>query len=117
MCSVLLNIDVVVDRVIINEDMATRLADSFRTALDLADGIAILETATQEENAEIERMTFSENFACPVSGFTIPEIEPRLFSFNAPFGACPDCDGLGKELYFDERLVVPDQTLKIKDLD
>ena len=109
------NIDVVVDRVIIKEDMATRLADSFRTALDLADGIAILETAPQEENAEIERMTFSENFACPVSGFTIPEIEPRLFSFNAPFGACPDCDGLGKELYFDERLVVPDQTLKIKD--
>ena len=59
-----------------------------------------------------ERMTFSENFACPVSGFTIPEIEPRLFSFNAPFGACPDCDGLGKELFFDERLVVPDVTLK-----
>ena len=109
------NIDVVVDRVIIKEDMATRLADSFRTALDLADGIAILETAPQEENVEKERMTFSENFACPVSGFTIPEIEPRLFSFNAPFGACPDCDGLGKELYFDERLVVPDQTLKIKD--
>ena len=109
------NIDVVVDRVIIKEDMATRLADSFRTALDLADGIAILETAPQEKNVEKERMTFSENFACPVSGFTIPEIEPRLFSFNAPFGACPDCDGLGKELYFDERLVVPDQTLKIKD--
>ena len=109
------NIDVVVDRVIIREDMATRLADSFRTALDLADGIAILETVPKEETGEIERMTFSENFACPTSGFTIPEIEPRLFSFNAPFGACPDCDGLGKELYFDERLVVPDQTLKIKD--
>lgn len=109
------NIDVVVDRVIIREDMATRLADSFRTALDLADGIAILETVPQEETGEIERMTFSENFACPTSGFTIPEIEPRLFSFNAPFGACPDCDGLGKELYFDERLVVPDQTLRIKD--
>ena len=109
------NIDVVVDRVIIREDMATRLADSFRTALDLADGIAILETVPQEEAGEIERMTFSENFACPTSGFTIPEIEPRLFSFNAPFGACPDCDGLGKELYFDERLVVPDQTLKIKE--
>ncbi len=109
------NVDVVVDRLIIKEEMSTRLADSFRTALDLADGIAILETAPSEENAEIERMTFSENFACPVSGFTIPEIEPRLFSFNAPFGACPDCDGLGKELYFDERLVVPDQTLKIKD--
>ena len=60
-------------------------------------------------------MTFSEKFACPVSGFTIPEIEPRLFSFNAPFGACPTCDGLGQELFFDERLVVPDQTLKIYD--
>ena len=109
------NIDVVVDRIVIKEDMATRLADSFRTALDLADGIAILETAPHEGVSEIERITFSENFACPVSGFTIPEIEPRLFSFNAPFGACPDCDGLGKELYFDERLVVPDQTLRIKD--
>ncbi|MAI19322.1 MAG: excinuclease ABC subunit A, partial [Rhodobacteraceae bacterium TMED111] len=109
------NIDVVVDRIVIKEDMATRLADSFRTALDLADGIAILETAPHEGVSKIERVTFSENFACPVSGFTIPEIEPRLFSFNAPFGACPDCDGLGKELYFDERLVVPDQTLRIKD--
>ena len=109
------NIDVVVDRIVIKEDMATRLADSFRTALDLANGIAILETAPHEGVSEIERITFSENFACPVSGFTIPEIEPRLFSFNAPFGACPDCDGLGKELYFDERLVVPDQTLRIKD--
>ena len=109
------NIDVVVDRIVIKDDMATRLADSFRTALDLADGIAILETAPHEGVSEIERITFSENFACPVSGFTIPEIEPRLFSFNAPFGACPDCDGLGKELYFDERLVVPDQTLRIKD--
>ena len=109
------NIDVVVDRIVIKEDIATRLADSFRTALDLADGIAILETAPQEGISKIERVTFSENFACPVSGFTIPEIEPRLFSFNAPFGACPDCDGLGKELYFDERLVVPDQTLRIKD--
>ena len=109
------NIDVVVDRIVIKDDMATRLADSFRTALDLADGIAILETAPHEEVSKIERITFSENFACPVSGFTIPEIEPRLFSFNAPFGACPDCDGLGKELYFDERLVVPDQTLRIKD--
>ncbi len=87
--------------------------DSFRTALDLASGIAILETAPTD--AEPERITFSENFACPVSGFTIPEIEPRLFSFNAPFGACPDCDGLGVELFFDERLVVPDQNLKIAD--
>ncbi|BBU56724.1 UvrABC system protein A [Mameliella alba] len=107
------DIDVVVDRIVVREGMETRLADSFRTALDLADGIAVLETAPRE--GEPERITFSENFACPVSGFTIPEIEPRLFSFNAPFGACPECDGLGVELFFDERLVVPDQTLKISD--
>ncbi|MDW3119302.1 MAG: excinuclease ABC subunit UvrA [Roseovarius pacificus] len=107
------DIDVVVDRLVVKEGIETRLADSFRTALDLADGIAVLETAPKE--GEPERITFSENFACPVSGFTIPEIEPRLFSFNAPFGACPDCDGLGAELFFDERLVVPDATLKISD--
>ncbi len=107
------DIDVVVDRLVVREGMETRLADSLRTALDLADGIAILETAPKE--GDPERITFSENFACPVSGFTIPEIEPRLFSFNAPFGACPDCDGLGVELFFDERLVVPDQTLKLYD--
>ncbi|WP_299559641.1 excinuclease ABC subunit UvrA [uncultured Sulfitobacter sp.] len=107
------DIDVVVDRIVVREGLETRLADSLRTALDLADGIAILETAPSE--GEPERFTFSEKFACPVSGFTIPEIEPRLFSFNAPFGACPSCDGLGKELFFDERLVVPDQNLKIYD--
>ncbi|MGB0799732.1 MAG: excinuclease ABC subunit A, partial [Planktomarina sp.] len=107
------DIDVVVDRIVVREGLETRLADSFRTALDLADGITVLETAPSE--GEAERYTFSEKFACPVSGFTIPEIEPRLFSFNAPFGACPSCDGLGVELFFDERLVVPDQTLKIYD--
>ncbi|PYE85801.1 excinuclease ABC subunit UvrA [Pseudoroseicyclus aestuarii] len=107
------DIDVVVDRIVVREGMETRLADSFRTGLDLADGIAILETAPQE--GEPERFTYSEKFACPVSGFTIPEIEPRLFSFNAPFGACPVCDGLGAERFFDERLVVPDVTLKIAD--
>ncbi len=107
------DIDVVVDRIVVREGLETRLADSLRTALDLADGIAILETAPA--GGEPERSTFSEKFACPVSGFTIPEIEPRLFSFNAPFGACPDCDGLGVELFFDERLVVPDQNLKIAD--
>ncbi len=107
------DIDVVVDRIVVREGLETRLADSLRTALDLADGIAILETAPTD--GEAERHTFSEKFACPVSGFTISEIEPRLFSFNAPFGACPSCDGLGKELFFDERLVVPDQNLKIYD--
>ena len=107
------DIDVVVDRLVVKKDLETRLADSLRTALDLADGIAILETVVEE--GDPQRYTFSENFACPVSGFTIPEIEPRLFSFNAPFGACPDCDGLGAELFFDESLVVPDVELKISD--
>ncbi len=111
------NIDVVVDRVVVREGLETRLADSLRTALDLADGIAILETApaTEEPDGgeEPRRITFSENFACPVSGFTIPEIEPRLFSFNAPYGACPACDGLGVELFFDPRLVVPDEGISL----
>ena len=105
------NIDVVVDRIVVRDGIQTRLADSFRTALNLADGIAVIETAPAE--GEPERITFSEKFACPVSGFTIAEIEPRLFSFNAPFGACPVCDGLGMELFFDERLVVPDQSLTL----
>jgi excinuclease ABC subunit A len=109
------DIDVVVDRIVVREGAETRLADSFRTALDLADGIAILETAPKEGEGDPERITFSENFACPVSGFTIPEIEPRLFSFNAPFGACPACDGLGVELFFDERLMVPDAALSLED--
>ena len=105
------DIDVVVDRIVVREGLETRLADSLRTALDLAAGIAVLETAPAE--GEPERITFSENFACPVSGFTIPEIEPRLFSFNAPLGACPACDGLGAELVFDERLIVPDSGLSL----
>ncbi|HUF57509.1 MAG TPA: excinuclease ABC subunit UvrA, partial [Thermohalobaculum sp.] len=109
------NIDVVVDRIVVKEGLATRLADSFSTALGLADGIAIVETAPREGEGEPERITFSEKFACPVSGFTIAEIEPRLFSFNAPFGACPECDGLGVELFFDERLVVPDETVSLID--
>ncbi len=105
------DIDVVVDRIVVRAGLEVRLADSFRTALNLADGIAVLETAPAE--GDPERLVFSEKFACPVSGFTIPEIEPRLFSFNAPFGACPVCDGLGVELFFDERLVVPDQGLTL----
>ncbi len=106
------NIDVVVDRIVVREGLETRLADSFRTALNLADGIAVVELAV-DEGQDAPRTTFSEKFACPVSGFTIAEIEPRLFSFNAPYGACPVCDGLGMELFFDERLVVPDQNLTL----
>ncbi|MEO1776422.1 MAG: excinuclease ABC subunit UvrA [Pseudomonadota bacterium] len=111
------NIDVVVDRLVVKEGLEQRLADSFTTALGLADGIAIVETApVADENGnapEPERFTFSEKFACPVSGFTIAEIEPRLFSFNAPFGACPDCDGLGHEFFFDEKLVIPDDAVSL----
>ena len=110
------NIDVVVDRIVVRVGIETRLADSFRTALNLADGIAIFEAALEsgeDEVTDFKRITFSEKFACPVSGFTISEIEPRLFSFNAPFGACPICDGLGMELFFDERLIVPDQSLTL----
>ena len=111
------NIDVVVDRIVVREGLETRLADSLRTALNLADGITLFEEAPSSEQSEAGqeplKLTFSEKFACPVSGFTIPEIEPRLFSFNAPFGACPVCDGLGVELFFDERLVVPDVTLTL----
>ena len=100
------DIDVVVDRIVVREGLETRLADSIETALRLADGLAIAEVA--EDGGE--RTLFSEKFACPVSGFTLSEIEPRLFSFNNPHGACPSCDGLGKELKFDPDLVVPDMS-------
>lgn len=141
------DIEVVVDRVVVRPDIATRLADSFQTALELADGIAIAEFAdgatgpsearqgqaaagrsgrprgggspAQGELAvsakNPKQITFSEKFACPVSGFTIPEIEPRLFSFNNPYGACPTCDGLGSERVIDARLVVPDETLTLRE--
>ena len=147
------DIDVVVDRIVVRADIAARLADSFETALELADGIAIVEfadapkaanahpsrrddgapqdeasphpepvegegkparPAKPKKDPEPERITFSQRFACPVSGFTIDEIEPRLFSFNNPFGACPKCDGLGTELKFESALVVPDQSLSLR---
>ncbi|HEY1259424.1 MAG TPA: excinuclease ABC subunit UvrA, partial [Stellaceae bacterium] len=98
------DISVVVDRIVVSPDLGNRLADSFETALELADGLAIAENADSGEET-----IFSAKFACPVSGFTIPEIEPRLFSFNNPFGACPACDGLGTKLYFDPGLVVHDE--------
>ncbi len=109
------DIDVVVDRIVVRADMAARLAESFETALELADGIAVMEFADEKEaNGEMRRIVFSQKFACPVSGFTIPEIEPRLFSFNNPFGACPACDGLGHEMAIDPMLVVPDETLTLR---
>src|ERR1700691_719552 len=129
------DIDVVVDRLVVRPDIATRLADSLEQALKLADGLAIAELAetpppssggtedarsghdekkaerakaNRQRNETAERLVFSEKFACPVSGFTIPEIEPRLFSFNNPFGACPKCGGLGVEQHIDAGLVIPD---------
>ncbi|WP_439814868.1 excinuclease ABC subunit UvrA [Zavarzinia sp. CC-PAN008] len=103
------DIDVVIDRVVVRDGIASRLADSLETALELADGLAIAENADDGT-----RTLFSAKFACPVSGFTIPEIEPRLFSFNAPHGACPACDGLGVKLYFDPELIVPDETVSLR---
>src|SRR5690606_11545349 len=92
------------------------LAESFEAALGLADGIAVAEFAEKDpETKEPERVTFSPKFACPVSGFTIPEIEPRLFSFNNPFGACPACDGLGEQLKIDPALVVPETDKSLND--
>ena len=107
------DIEIVVDRLVVRADAATRLAESFETALKLADGLAYIDPADPVEphtpksevlgdNAPAGRIVFSEKFACPISGFTIAEIEPRLFSFNAPQGACPACDGLGEKLIFDE---------------
>jgi excinuclease ABC subunit A len=127
------DIDVVVDRIVVRPDMAQRLAESFETALKLAEGLAVIEYAdapatidTADKKADAkktakihdksgpERILFSEKFACPVSGFTIPEIEPRLFSFNNPYGACPACGGLGVEQHIDAELVVPDKDVSLR---
>jgi excinuclease ABC subunit A len=158
------DIDVVVDRVVVRPDLATRLAESFETALQLAEGMAVAEFADQQTPSsspgrrgaaspgdpdqegpaspkrdggdkpghdekkgeskttqlarqaasDANRLVFSEKFACPVSGFSIPEIEPRLFSFNNPFGACPECGGLGVEQHVDAELVVPDKNVTLK---
>jgi excinuclease ABC subunit A len=121
------DIDVVVDRLAVKEGLESRLAESFETALKLAEGLAIVEllpspsgegsrvgTSPQAQADPPERILFSEKFACPVSGFTISEIEPRLFSFNAPQGACPACDGLGEKQHFDPDLIVPNHALTIE---
>lgn len=122
------DIDVVVDRLVVRADIGSRLADSLETCLQLAEGLAIAEfadkplpdsekagqSANKSKNETHERVMFSEKFACPVSGFTIPEIEPRLFSFNNPFGACPTCDGLGTQQAIDPNLIIPDAALALK---
>ena len=99
-------IEAVVDRVVVRDGIAPRLADSFETALAMSDGVVYAEHPDGSN-----RTVFSSRFACPVSGFTIEEIEPRLFSFNSPHGACPACDGLGREMFFDPQMVVPDDRL------
>jgi len=124
------DIEVVVDRIAVKDGLQTRLAESFETALKLAEGLAYVDLADGvvpgRENEEqgggamkgaglpANRIVFSEKFACPVSGFTIEEIEPRLFSFNAPQGACPACDGIGEKMLFDPQLVVPNEALTLK---
>ncbi|MBJ7405064.1 MAG: excinuclease ABC subunit UvrA [Bradyrhizobium sp.] len=123
------DIDVVVDRIVVRADIGQRLAESFETALKLAEGLAVVEfadtpaaapaeekkkTAKIHDKSGPERILFSEKFACPVSGFTIPEIEPRLFSFNNPYGACPACGGLGVEQHVDEDLVIPEKDLTLR---
>ena len=109
-------IDVVVDRLVVRPGIEGRLADSLETALKLADGLAVAELAGPDPDGRgTARLLFSERFACPVSGFTIEEIEPRLFSFNNPYGACPTCDGLGTEMHFDAQLVVPDEGKSLAD--
>ncbi|MGH6938640.1 excinuclease ABC subunit UvrA [Hypericibacter sp.] len=112
------DIEVVVDRIVVRDGIQTRLADSLETALAIADGLVFAEFADAKpvkKGETPERLTFSARFACPVSGFTIDEIEPRLFSFNNPFGACPACDGLGTTLYFDPELVIPDESLTLRE--
>ena len=102
------DIEVVVDRIIIKDGISERLSQSFETILKLSDGLAFVENASTKE-----QLTFSSKFACPVSGFTLEEIEPRLFSFNNPYGACPNCDGIGAKLYMDPLLVIPNPNLSI----
>jgi excinuclease ABC subunit A len=113
------DIEIVVDRIVVKPDIGNRLPDSIETALNLADGLLVVEFADEKEKdgplkGQPRQMLLSSKFACPVSGFTIPEIEPRLFSFNNPHGACPECDGLGVQNYFDEALVVPDESLTLR---
>lgn len=103
------DIEVVVDRLVIQPDLGHRLADAIETCLRLSDGLLYADNADTEE-----RHTFSAKFACPVSGFTIDEIEPRLFSFNSPFGACPGCDGLGVKIVFDPALIIPNSKLSLR---
>ncbi len=113
------DIEIIVDRVVVSDDLGNRLADSVETALKASEGLLYVEIVSLPEGVKSTHkagdvLVFSEKFSCPVSGFTISEIEPRLFSFNSPFGACKHCDGLGTELYFSEDLVVEDENLTLR---
>jgi excinuclease ABC subunit A len=113
------DIEIIIDRVVISDDLGNRLADSVETALKISEGLLYVEIVSLPEGTKSKHkagdmLVFSEKFSCPVSGFTISEIEPRLFSFNSPFGACKHCDGLGTELYFSEDLVVEDENLSLR---
>jgi len=109
------DIDVVVDRIVVRPDSGARLAEGFEAALEMANSLAVLEWADEkDENGQAKTLLFSSKFACPVSGFTIAEIEPRLFSFNNPFGACPTCGGIGHEMRIDPARIVPDESLSLK---
>lgn len=103
-------IEVVVDRFKIRPDLATRLAESFETALELSGGTAVVASM---DDPQAEEFLFSANFACPHCGYSVPELEPRLFSFNNPAGACPTCDGLGVQQYFDEKRVVQNPSISL----
>ncbi|MDN7352253.1 excinuclease ABC subunit UvrA [Acetobacter senegalensis] len=107
-------VEVVIDRIVVKPGLETRLADSFEAALELSDGIAYTEEVLRDSDVTPERLVFSSRFSCPESGFTLEEIEPRLFSFNAPQGACPSCDGIGTETFFNPALVVPNPSLSLK---
>ncbi len=114
------NIEVIVDRVTITEGLGNRIADSLEISLKLADGIIYVQIVDIPDNENTkftkgQRVIFSEKYSCPVSGFQITEIEPRIFSFNSPFGACPKCEGIGKELFFDKELIIPDEKINIKE--
>ena len=105
------NIDVVIDRFKVRDDLKLRLAESFETALNMTDGIVRIASMKSED--DFKEITFSANFACPVCGYSLTELEPRLFSFNSPMGACPDCDGIGTMQFFDEQLVVKSPELSM----
>ena len=107
------SIDVVVDRVVIKSDLAQRLAESFETALAVADSLALVQVVPGDDEGEGQEMLFSARYACPHCGYNLTELEPRLFSFNNPAGACPDCDGLGARQFFDPERVIHDETLSL----